>query len=530
MKPGASNWVMQRAAILGDGSSPETPLDLLTPGAKYDFIEEVINEIQFGTPDLQFLCGRVPAMPAFAIQDLHDEQKYYQFHRNWVDTYEIIAQGLNHPGSVSLPIWDITLALPDIDISFPNFSIPWFTIDLPKILLELKLSLPQLLLDLKLPSFPPDISIDLPIPPSPFEINLPQLSFMFKAILKLPSLIIDLALKLALDLPSLFPIDIPKLFLTICKTLREKIFPKDPENEGILDVTNAAAASVLARKTTELSLLSLLGMMVGSGSLIVGGAAVALGTKPEDQKEIIEPIPIEPGLRGKIIEVAQSAVDLHSSRSPAHDEMRRQYAEFLFPNDDIDNSLGWVETPTFSSCGVFVRSCYKRASGGDIPESFPGSSRAAVVNMPYANRIGNVISDLRELARSRDAIKYDVTEYPLKRLLSIDIQQGDTIFVSDIKKDSNGSIIVDSLQTHVLIVSNEEEQDGQRIVHGIQGGTPNLGRDPSETGLGELRVEGQRISEERVTLYEQLDKKIRVLGLGNRYVIEIWDAEKMIRG
>lgn len=526
-----STWVMQRAGILGDGLSADKPIDKLTPYARYQFIEDVINELTFGTPNIPFICGNVPSTPlANSIQDLHDETKYPDFHRNWVDTYEKIAIGLNHPGAfLATPFIDFTVMIPNLQLSLPDWS-PELAIQFPKWKLkygiDLALEIPKLSVEI------PSIGINIPLPPEPLGINLPQLAFMFKAILKLPSIIIDLALSLVAKLPSFLPLPLklPNLFVEICKTIKEKIFPKDPVNEGILDVTNAAAASVLARKTTELSLLSTMGMLVGSGPLVLGGLGSELGYTSPNPVEDVSPYYIDPGVRGRVATTALNAVGLHSSREPYYSDVLKEYAAFLFPNDSEVDRIAWVKSPAFSACGCFVRATYRDAGGGDIPEVDPGFSYSKFVNLPYKNRAGNVISDLRNLSKSRSGLKYDIKQKPRKKLSELNIQQGDTVFIANYVEGSN--VDLSSSSTHVLLVLEEEEgEDGKRIFTGVQGGTSNTYEDP---GGGPSRGgTGQRINNIRVIFVEEFGTgKIRVRGeaAGNRYLIEIWDAEKTILG
>jgi hypothetical protein len=278
------NGTLNDAGVLG-------PDDRLTPSTKKKFIDEVENEMRFGTPAIAFPCGpSVPAYPLSAMMDLHDENLYPDFHKNWVLLYEQIAQGFNLakpigpilvPGDPTVPFPDLNIPFPDLIgmISFPP-EIPKLAAKLPSY--GLKMEIPEIILKLQA-TIPPKIP---DIPKFPFDLpsvdlNLWHLDYRLKLIMELPKLLFDLALPNLDWILKLLRLD---LFLgDLCKIVRANAFKPNPAAKGV-DFTDAAASLVLARNTTKFVGLSLVSLLVGSSPIgIVGGVGAQMGFKEPEE-------------------------------------------------------------------------------------------------------------------------------------------------------------------------------------------------------------------------------------------------------
>ena len=254
--------------------------DKLTLKAKNKFIQDVIDEMRFGTPEIAIPCGSpVSPIPFAEMVDLFDDQMYADWHATWPPKFEALAQALNVKGGIPLfPIADLTVILkilkPDIDVSLglKALKIP---IDIPMIVLYIP--------DFKPPDFPKlaNIEVELPkippfdIPSFKFDLGMIGLGFFLNALLKLPELVIDLAVPPKIDL--LVPLSIPDLLGNICKKVREKVVPPNPNGKGV-DLSYLAATLVLARKCSELAMIAMTACIIGSSPVgVVGGMGADRG-------------------------------------------------------------------------------------------------------------------------------------------------------------------------------------------------------------------------------------------------------------
>lgn len=322
--------VMQHVGILGNDKK-------LTDTAKKKFIQEVKDVLRYGTeglpPDKKpaFPCGGAlpPAREevANALNDLEDEKKFPDFHKNILGTYENIANSLDADGNFNLlpaiadPIavagkLGANIEPPD----FPAGFTPYFTGNLVTKLSEdlvkagkveftlppkLASKLPALVGAPKPPSFqvppkmiiPPSVTIVSPtteissclakVPPvtpqnALFTLAAIQTSvatgtpkLAAQVIAKIPSIVAKLA-------------NINDAVGEICGLVRDSGLFGQIESTS---VTQQAVSIVLSRKTSECIMLNALANTVGSAPGSATTGVTKNTTKPEGYAPLTAPPP-----------------------------------------------------------------------------------------------------------------------------------------------------------------------------------------------------------------------------------------------
>jgi len=404
---------------LEDAGVLEPGAKALTKGAKYRFIQDIMDAMRLGSgfdPTFFKPCGpEIPPMPVrFPVPDLHDIKKFPAFHANCVSKYLDVAQKLNMQGmSPFVPIMfdPIALAL-KLNLNVPSIKFgefPNLLLNLPALLLKLELTpldLPSFMA--KLPAigippqpFPPQFplpSIDLPHP----QVMLPDLLLMFQAFLKMPFEIPKLLLPTALF--PLFALQFSALCGNILKIL--------PQGNGPNPLLQVALHKVLAIKMVECIVIDVVGLTLGSAS---AGATGALGkefgyTPPPPEQESSSST-----ARDKIIKFAKQ-LDGVSYSSDKIKYTTALFPEMVYKNDDSYGDLGQYQdkdddgnkgkagnpkpkalsfAKTSSSCGIFVRGCL--IAGGAGEDNFFTKEYVA----------GTALSGLISIARRRNAILFD---------------------------------------------------------------------------------------------------------------------------
>lgn len=354
----------------------------LTHKAKKKFIQEVKDELIYGTKNLPypqlFPCGDpIPANPFFEPLDLENEERFPEFHKNIIGTYEKIAKSLDMDSDFKiLPICDpIALgAKLDINVSikdFPGGFVPYFIPNLPLIALKLKF-MPPPKIAAKFPTIPkvPPGAPKFEIPP---KIDKPDVVFTFfdfsyAYVIGIPKLLLNLVAqlpKLILKMSYL-----PGVFEAICDIAFQSQIFGDIKPESIVQIT---AVKVLTRKVVECSFIAAVGTTIGSaGGGVTGGIGSFLGYDPYDDGQKEPP----PTVRDEIIRYAERCIDL--AWGPKGDT-RESYCQHLLyaewgdgegPKDPKDPAYDPRVLPKAevinkaklaSSCGMFVRACLAAA-------------------------------------------------------------------------------------------------------------------------------------------------------------------------
>lgn len=271
---------------------PESDKLVITDEARKVFVDRTKEALMTGNISLPFPCLQsIPVLDFAKNIDLHDREKYPDFHKFWVDgMYASVARSLNLKSNFAIPVFDpIALGLklgidpiPDLDLISiaASFAAP---IPLSLQLLNIK---PPKLPDLGLKA----LNLVIPIPELPkFEWELPNVNFLpFGAIdvklalLNLPFL--DLFKQIAL--PS-FWLDFTlfKLFELSCKTMTGAV--TKPFNSAPVKsppITGLAAASALASCTADCASFAVTGTTIGVGAVVQKEAENRSYTPPKTEK------------------------------------------------------------------------------------------------------------------------------------------------------------------------------------------------------------------------------------------------------
>jgi len=204
----------------------------------------------------------INAAPGLVPKDLHDKQKYPDFHNNVMGDFEKIALALDLEGQFSLPypLWDpfaIGLKL-GLDVSFELPDLPTITpVDLA-LALNIKIpDLPDLVVSLGIPS-PPSLNFSLPS----LDLNLLlDLSLFMGWPLKLPEFILGLAFP-----PDIgFVMDMLKVPPDPCPVIKKML-----ENQmfGPAKTTDLTKAIVIAEKASfasKAATIAVVSLIVGDG-------------------------------------------------------------------------------------------------------------------------------------------------------------------------------------------------------------------------------------------------------------------------
>lgn len=287
----------------------------LTPKAKKKFIQEVKDELTYGTDNLPapplFPCGAiVPPNPYAEQLQLEDEQKFPDFHKNIVGMYEKIAKSLDMESDFKiLPICDpIALgAKLDVNVSIKNFPggfVPYLIPNLPALAMKLKF-LPPPKIAAKLPSIP-KVPPGLPQFDVPPKIEQPLLFTLFDMNFAFSVGIPKFLARLVIDLPKLilrFP-DMPGLFGAICEIAHDSQIFGNIKPQNIVQVTSV---KVLTRRVVECTFIAAVGTTIGSaGGGVTGGIGSFLGYDPYAEEDDEPP----PSVRDEIVRYAEESVGL----------------------------------------------------------------------------------------------------------------------------------------------------------------------------------------------------------------------------
>lgn len=400
----------------------------LTSIAKDNFIKEVIKELSEGSNSLSFPCGTPipPYTGANQLQDLADEEKYPDFHREYVGQLEKIAQTLNMPSSYAfLPICDPTALGSSLGIKMQIQGPPTFE-DLIPFLIP---NLPGLFSKLGLPDFNnPNIQIasltspfvfskklaDLITPP-PIALNLSVLPKIYDFTTKLPDPfkfvdlynfqisffnIENLIKKFMIDLMTNIPTlalkfgNVNALLNDVCKIATNSGVMGPPVDATQFPV-KAVVQRVTARMTSKIAISAATGSTLGSSSSgFVGFQGKQWGNYISINQEPFVGIPI----RDKIVQNALSVISVQNrgTRKDGDDYAwstdPQLLCEFFFPvevgdgkikkhikskknptqatekNDPRQLGLGITaaNSKELSSCGLLVRACLRDAGASCI--------------------------------------------------------------------------------------------------------------------------------------------------------------------
>ena len=287
----------------------------LTPKAKKKFIQDVKDELLYGTDNLPlpplFPCGPpVPPNPFADLLELENEEKFPEFHKNILGSYEKIACELNLQSDCKLLPICCPIALGfklGVKIKIPNFPggfVPFMIPNAPLLALKMKVMPPPKLIKKfpDIPVIPPPIP-KFDIPP---DIKFPDFSTFFDFTtsfsLGIPKLLGDIVLqmpKLALKMPNL-----PDVFKAICEIAHEsKLFGDISPGS----VTEIVAVKVLTRKIVEMTFITAVGTTLGSApGGLTGGIGRLLEYEPPEDTQEEEP----QSIRDKIVQAAEECVNL----------------------------------------------------------------------------------------------------------------------------------------------------------------------------------------------------------------------------
>lgn len=534
------------------------PQGKLTPRAKQLFIQDCKELLQHGTanlptPPLFTCCKPINAVPHAELLDLENEKKFPEFHKNILGSFEKIANSLNTPSNFTLlPICDpIALGFKlgvNIKIKkFPEGFIPFLVPNLPLLALKMK-KIPPVELALKFPGLinlpPPLPSFD--IPP---HIKLPDFNTFFDFSLAysvgIPKLLANIILKvpeLALKLPNL-----PQLMKSICDVACDAKLFGDVKPGS---TTEAAAVSVLNRKTVEMVFIAAAGSTLGSAP---GGITGGLGKTfkyypPEDQQE--DPAQ---NVRDQIVKYANDCIGLSWGDKSTRDEYtsRLLYVEYNEPDGSDPRYTGKAKTELLiqplSTCGMLARACLFAANASyvmdyqsDKPTSRVQNPNAELYYDFYKDRYrnGTAIAGLRQSAKAKNAIiqGYGETTVDLPSL-----KKGDIVILSDPQDFSPGASGVGK-RDHVLVLLEDYTPGSFKLTTAEGGQADVLNPNPNPTGgffpssikkriyLNRQATDVEKSAEPDPTTYQTIfiDKGgTKRVHLNDRVVSMIIDGEKI---
>lgn len=266
----------------------------LTTKAKQRFVQDVIDQLsglEAGLP-----CGpTLAAVDSATLQELFDEQKFPEFHQNYLGpegAYTKVAKALDVKGAFIAPPFIDPFALfnipgiPDIPPKFEftppellQFVLPYINVSLPDVQLKLAALPGKLPLPLPLPTFDIDPRFTALI-----DFNLKLVKFVIEV--ALPKLVADLALKIPQVMANI-QVELPAL---ACSAL-DGVISADPRF-----LTQIVALKVLANKTSECIEFDAVGLILGCpdpdvvggpGFGLVGAYATTKGLGTEADEETV---------------------------------------------------------------------------------------------------------------------------------------------------------------------------------------------------------------------------------------------------
>lgn len=369
-----------------------------TEEGKKAVLQRIRNVLTKGAEGLPFPCDSGKNTKKVSSdhglpEDIEDEQKYPEFWRDIVGTYEGIANALNIQGNHSLPppfVDPFALASklgkyeqdPNFKLDFDILKLPTLTPATLAILMDVNPI--DLLSKFALPPTDKDAIIKIPKLP-PFDIKPPELNPEINALFPLPGFEASFLLKPFSDKfeydfwkdPS---IGIPKVFLSIFNTILSKpallfklIAPK-PDlcfaidavvNSKMFGTTEPGAVSKSAIIQDQAAYAGSF-IAVGATALAIGdgGQDGATGLLARESKIIIvnapQPSGFESGVRPKMVNKVVKAFLGSTEHKPEDKQwgnLTLDFPGYGFPHYAIDTSYIPGTVPSVGSGGGVVTSC-----------------------------------------------------------------------------------------------------------------------------------------------------------------------------
>lgn len=516
VKPNDGNGCIVHAGILtphgGDVSKAQ-----LTSGypeaAKERFIAEVVERLTFSVP-VPFPCGAeiTPLNPdqSALFQDLANEEKYPDFHKNVLGHYLEMARSLDAQSELNLlPICDpialgyklgVDIEIPDLP-GFMQFAIP----NIPGLAVKLDMTPPELALKIHslIPPLPsiPKFSFDLPIPPSMY-LDLYEFRGIPPIELKFPEFMLDLSAKIPDFMIKLITLDLPEFLGEICKLVKETFFPKqkNADNGALQDVVRVVCVDVLARKFMEMLIMHAMAKTIGTTpSGLVGFFGTYRGYSPPKSAKK-EAKSKEDEVRDIIVSTAFYAEGMAWSYDNKDNRDNRPYTSFISPRESTSTDI-YIKEGAYkfaseaSSCGLVARSCLAAAGASFVfdlrqrfdrsvifglsnsPSVYTSKSGKSKLTLDYFNDFyrGGAVSALCHIAFQKKAIipPSSMTKNfafwvdgPISKLPNM--KRGDIIVIGDVGKNND--------HVMVLVEDYNEGDDKMTVVHGGQIDQGNKGK------------------------------------------------------
>lgn len=504
----------------------------LTPKAKTKFIQAIKDELMFGTDNLPipplFPCGvPVPPNPFASLLDLENEEKFPDFHKNILGSYEKIACALNMKSDMKLlPICcPISLAFKlgaNIKLKFPGGFIPFMIPNPP--LLALKMSLmppPKLIAKFPgIPSVPPPIpSFD--IPP---DIKQPDFSTLFDYSLAFAIGIPKFLLKIAGDMPKLALKlgNLPDLFSAICDIAFESNLFGDMSPDSIVQIV---ATKVLTTKVVEMVFIAAVGTTLGSSpGGITGGIGRFLGYEPPGDESEEE----QQSIRDKIVSYA---LDLDGAGYGQGDFLKEKYTSHLFlvefpepqlpspPGDPraLGEDITYGYASTASSCGLLARACLANAGASYIYDQRVDTSKQDPNAKLYYDffldryKTGTAIAGIYGAAKAKNAlIPYTGGDLPA-------LKKGDVI-ITEVRGTPG--------REHAIVLV-EDYSPGSMTMTTVEGGQTDEGNNNKPTMIRKKEYVGNRTVPEGSQKFSMFLNAQGDIVLAGRTVRAIVDSEKL---
>lgn len=504
----------------------------LTFKAKKLFIQAIKDELTYGTENLPFPplfpCGDpIPPDPHAHLLELENEEKFPEFHKNIVGSYEKIACTLNMPSDFKiLPICcPISLGFKlGVKIKIPNFPlgfIPYMIPNPPLIALKMKVMPPPKMIAKfpKIPSVPPPIP-KFDVPP---DIKMPQLFTFMDYTLAYSLGIPKLLAKLVGQMPKLvlkFP-KLPDMFKAICDIAFESKIFGDIQPANVVQV---AATKVLTQKVVEMTMIAAVGTTIGSsGGGVTGGIGRFLGYDPDDDSEAEAT-----SVRDLIVNYAKECIDLSWGGGDESQDMYAQrmlYVEYPEPVKDekgvpqdrrcLGPEVTINKLKDASSCGLLARACLFAGGASYVFDSkVDMSQQDASVDLYYdffkdRYAVGQAIAGICAAAKAKGA------EIPLVKGDLPALQRGDIIIVHDkkVKGKEHAAVLI------------EDYSPGSFVMTTVEGGQsdPDNGNRSSAIKRKDY-VNGRTVpnTSDRFSMYADSNGEMVVAG---RHVLKLIDGE-----
>jgi hypothetical protein len=328
----AQQGFMQHAGVLDENEN-------IAPAAKARIIERLKKASNEGFAVASpFPCSAgssVPTPKGLFPQDIEDEQKYPEFHKEIMTTYEKIAKGFNMKSAPNLPfpMCDPSALALQLGLDPPSFDLA----DMPSLTpvslalqLKINLNLAPGLIDAF--NIPPALPIpDFGIPTLSASINsLPDFAHKFEFdnwVIKTPALFAKFTGDLIanVDIPGILSLAAGQPCVIIDKVVEGETF--GPSEEG--DVVKQVVVADLSTFTGEMASIAAVGSTVGSSPT---GATGILGEKyGYKEAQIVEGNKRHGRARNTIIE----AYNIRYNRNPTPQE-----AQFTQAIASLENGYG----------------------------------------------------------------------------------------------------------------------------------------------------------------------------------------------